>query len=150
MVLTKAGWPRPIVDGWPIPWVSPSDDLSTMNSPRADACASGAICAVCGEGYSEGEPAYAVVMADATPADLTTVKVRPMDNAVMHQRCALLALKHCPRLIRLRKEGSLQLVKTAGNSGSVEIDEEGGVYGTLDGAECEPADISTLKGTSNV
>src|SRR5690349_14585779 len=117
-MLTKAGWPRPVVDGWPIPWVSPSDDLSSMNSARAAACASAAICAVCGEGFDHDEECYALVQSDNAPA-LETVLVQAMDNAFMHRKCVRLALSVCPKLKELHSGGFLQAVKTTANSARV-------------------------------
>jgi hypothetical protein len=148
MTLTKSGWPRPVVEGFPIPWVSPSEDLSTMHPGRAAACASGAICAVCGEGFGEGDQAIALVKSDNVPA-LKTVLVQAMDNAFMHHRCARLALSVCPKLKSLHSSGLLQAVKTAANNARVKVDKKRHVVGFLDGADCELVAVDSIKGRAD-
>lgn len=145
MKLTKTGWPRPVVNGLPIPWVSPSDKLSTMNSARAAACASGAVCAVCGEGYADDEPAYVLVTATDAPADIASVDVQAMDNGILHKRCVQLALAMCPKLKSMIAEGRLQIVSTTGNNASVIIDDEGTPKARVDGADCAVVDRASLR-----
>lgn len=139
--LTDQGWPRPIVNGLPIPWVSPPEDLSQMNGQRAEACASGAICAVCGLGYQDGEEAYVLVRAEAVPADLDGGYVIAMDNAVMHKRCAQLAMGVCPALLRMKDQGLLRIVRTTGNNATPTMrkdakDGEKRLMARFDGCEC--------------
>lgn len=125
--LTPSGWPRPRVDGWPVPWVSPSEDLSRMNTGRYQACASGAVCAVCGEGYEPDERAWALVSTDERGGDETPPvgplppgsEVMPMDNATLHPRCLRLAYTTCPALLRLRERGELYLVEVPANAADV-------------------------------
>lgn len=145
-MLTKAGWPRPIVDGWPIPWVSPSEDLSEMHLARSAACASGAICAVCGEGYAEDEEAYALVTGtDAErPVDMSSVEVRAMDNGILHKRCALLAMTACPKLKSMIEEGRLTVVATKGNIARLFIEDDGSIKSRIDGADCRVVDRASL------
>ncbi len=138
--LTATGWPRPVVGGLPIPWVSPSDNLATMNHARATACASGAVCAVCGEGYQDDEEAFAFVKEPELPADLSTGSIRAMDNAVMHRRCARLALAVCPKLKSLIAAGMLKIVKTVGNIASATPVDGGDFAAMIDGAECQEVD----------
>jgi hypothetical protein len=133
--LTDAGWPRPIINGWPIPWVSPSDDLSTMNLARSAACASGAVCAVCGIGYQDDEEAYVLVKSSDAPASLDGVFIRPMDNGILHKGCLKLALGRCPELRRLAAAGDLQIVKTVGNDTQIKIEGEE-VSALIDGKDC--------------
>lgn len=140
MALTRTGWPRPVVGGLPIPWVSPSDDLATMNGARAIACSSGAVCAVCGEGYEEDETAYAFVKEKSLPDDLGVGAIRAMDNGILHQRCARLALAVCPKLKSLVREGMLQIVKTAGNIATPMSVEDGELAAMIDGKDCEAVD----------
>src|SRR3990167_4671270 len=92
--LTEAGWPRPIVDGWPIPWVSPPNDLSTMDPDREAICASGKICAVCGE--PNNSESYILVKSKSAPKNLSRIRVEAMDNGILHRKCLLLALERCP------------------------------------------------------
>jgi hypothetical protein len=95
-----------------------------MNSARLAACASGAVCAVCGEGYSEGEPAFVLVKADEEPEPLTR-DIRPMDSAVMHERCVRLALRACPKLMELQQDGDLRIARTVGNAAATDTDDDG-------------------------
>lgn len=145
-MLTKTGWPRPIVDGLPIPWVSPAESLATMNLGRAAACASGSICAVCGEGYSDDEQAFALVTASEMPPSLSGIMVQAMDNGILHKRCLQLALAMCPKLKSMTADGVLQIVETKGNIAQVAIDDDGDVKAVIDGNECAAFDRSTLKG----
>jgi hypothetical protein len=144
--LTRAGWPRPIVDGHPVPWVSPSDELAKMDSARATACASGAICAVCGGDYDDNENAYVLVNSKDKPKDISTVGVLAMDNGILHKRCAQLALARCPKLRSLTSEGALKVVKTKGNSARAVVGEDGQVKAFLDSEECEIIGQEYFKG----
>jgi hypothetical protein len=142
--LTRSGWPRPIVDGLPVPWVSPSDDLGSMDGARSAACASGAICAVCGGDYAETEDAYVLVKAADQPRNMAAVEVHAMDNGILHRRCVLLAMARCPELRRLAVAGVLQVVKTKGNSARIAI-RGGEAKAVVDGADCEVVDMASLK-----
>lgn len=128
--LTEAGWPRPIVDGLPIPWVSPPHDLSQMNPSRFSACASGAVCAVCGLGFQNDETAYSLVKEKEQPPEVSGVQA--MDNAVMHDRCVRLSLKVCPKLNELRAAGELYLVKVLGNNARVVVGKDDTLRATFD------------------
>jgi hypothetical protein len=118
--LTHAGWPRPIVGGLPIPWVSPADSLSTMNQARVVAAASSTICAVCGVAFDRGESAFACIKSDHV-ADPAKHGARPMDSATMHRRCILLATSRCPRLTALRGEGWLQVIEVEHGTAEIRI-----------------------------
>lgn len=142
-MLTEAGWPRPIVDGWPIPWVSPSESLSDMNKARAAAAASGAICAVCGKDHADGGEAFALVKAADVLADLAAVDVQPMDNGVMHRACLLLALSKCPALKRLIEADELRIVRVPVNAARVVV-KRGSPKARFDGADCELIDRAAL------
>lgn len=135
--LTKTGWPRPIVGGLPIPWISPSDELSTVNPARSASCASGAVCGVCGEGFVDIEVAWCFVRKETVPYDMSDGWIRPMDNSVMHKRCAQLALKHCPKLKQLTADGNLAIIATGGNLCEIQpADEAKGIYGLIPGKYC--------------
>lgn len=138
--LSEAGWPRPIVNGWPIPWVSPSDNLSEMDPEREAICASGKICAVCGE--PNGAKSFILIRADAVPENLSDVHAHAMDNGVMHRKCLLLALARCPELQRLKSNGLLQIIKCETSKIRASTTFECGASrirqrATVDGAECE-------------
>jgi hypothetical protein len=106
--LTQAGWPRPIIDGFPIPWVSPAEALGITNGDRILATKADRLCQVCG-GPLDSE---SVVFVDGgrkskrrhADVDFTEVLCRAMDDAVMHPRCARLAAGRCPRLRQLQRE----------------------------------------------
>lgn len=140
MRLTSAGWPRPVIGGLPIPWVSPPDDLSQTSGARKEACASGAICQVCGLGYDDGEPAFALVHHEGKVPAIETVRVNTMDNAVMHLRCIKLALAFCPKLKALRAEGKLQAIRTEGNLATPKWI-KGDLTAVLDGHDCHHVDL---------
>lgn len=144
MTLTRAGWPRPIVDGWPIPWISPSDDLASMNGPRLVAAASGSVCAVCGGDYFDDEIAYALIKEIDVPESLEGVGVQAMDGAFMHERCLRLAAGRCPKLRSLREAGDLQLVRTKGNVADARIDDEGAIIGVLLAGTFEVLDLEAF------
>lgn len=108
-VLTAAGWPRPIVNGYPIPWVAPTTNLSEVNEGRRLASLGGAVCQVCGEGFAYGEEAFAFTWADDDDKleigqYLSEVRESPaervyfMDGAVLHFRCAKLTAARCPHI----------------------------------------------------
>lgn len=134
--LTDAGWPRPIVDGWPVPWVSPKHELSRMHDARAAASATGAVCAVCGLGYQDGETAYVLVKADAPPGP-DDQAAQAMDNAIMHERCARLAVAVCPKLKRLRSDGRLRVLRTVGNRATIVPDDDGVFHAQIDREDFE-------------
>jgi hypothetical protein len=151
--LTPAGWPRPVVAGWPVPWVSPDRALGVMNDGRYAACASGAVCAVCGQGYQMGAYGVALVkvepgegLPDPLPAD---GGLTPMDNAVLHGPCARLAVSTCPALVRLREEGALAAVLTPGNAAVVVVEREGEegqdrVHGWYSTSQCRVVTIAAV------
>lgn len=123
--LTAAGWPRPRHGGWPIPWISPREELAQTDLNRLQACGTGAVCAVCGEGYQADEKAYAVTRPpdDVTlePGDIITPAeqaadgepglITAIDNGVLHRRCARLALVWCPKLRELLEDGELVVLE---------------------------------------
>lgn len=143
MTLTRTGWPRPIVNGLPIPWISPADSLATTNHYRHAACASGAVCAVCGEGYREEEEAFVVVNEANLPDDLTGGEVWAMDNGIMHRRCLHLALKMCPALVRAQAVGLLKIIRTIGNAAETRLKDDK-PHAVIDGALCEVVEFSEL------
>ncbi len=108
--LTEAGWPRPIIGGFPIPWVSPAENLGTTNGDRILSTKADLLCQVCGDPLApDGE---SVVFVDGgrkskrrhADIDFAEVLCRAMDDAVMHPRCARLAAGRCPRLLKLQHE----------------------------------------------
>lgn len=120
--LTEAGWPRPRHNGWPIPWLSPKDNLAVTDSAREAACASGAVCAVCGLGFQADETALLLVnppqgpnVGRFMPGDVISPAdggvITSIDNGVMHRRCTRLALAYCPKLVELLEADDLVVVE---------------------------------------
>lgn len=122
--MTPAGWPRPIVDGWPIPWVSPAHTLAAMDVDRLAEAATGKVCAVCGEAHGPADPVYIVVNGPEPPFSANTL-AQAMDSAVMHKRCLQLATGKCPTLLRLIAEGRMLVLEViAGDAEPHRPDEE--------------------------
>lgn len=100
-----------------MPWVSPPEDLSQMDAARKLALLDTRACQVCGVCHNPGDTVYLCVstMVDAdgkavhVPED--TAAVVPMDEGLMHERCMRLAVGRCPRLVHLREERSLLVLK---------------------------------------
>ena len=114
-LLTAKGWPRPIVEGKPVPWISPKYELSQMNRTRARHVVRDARCQVCGIPHETGADVFLCISTEGTeytevPPD--AVAVRAMDLAILHERCARLAVARCPVLARLRSISHLQVFKT--------------------------------------
>jgi hypothetical protein len=109
--LTKAGWPRPIVDGWSIPWVSPSNQLAAMDGTRVASIYAENRCQVCGVPHPPGATVFlcvAMVTGMDKPAPMPAgVVAFAMDHGILHERCARLAVGRCPRLREIRTEGRL-------------------------------------------
>lgn len=124
--LTDAGWPRERVDGWPIPWISPRRQLSQTDESRLQACASGAVCAVCGLGYQADETALAITRPPdnmnlqpgdvVTPAEGAEFGITPIDNGVLHRHCARLALIYCPKLNELLEDDELIVLEVVAHT----------------------------------
>jgi hypothetical protein len=113
--LTKRGWPRPIFNGWPIPWVSPRENLSLIDGTRERIVQRFKICQVCGLGHEPGATVYIYCSkAPGEALDLSddTKAAFAIDNAVMHERCARLAVARCPRLRSLQASGELAIFQT--------------------------------------
>lgn len=84
------GLPRPMLNGLPAPY-SGRDDIHGMpHTKRAQECAAGDVCSVCGEQITD-ERRY-VVTHNQSEGEL-------LDSGhQMHERCAKVALAHCPHM----------------------------------------------------
>lgn len=111
--LTDSGWPRPVIGNWPIPWVTPAEDLKQVDPDRMSEVVERGLCQVCGDPAEKDEPIYVLVNLENGPApeDLSAKTVQAMDNAVMHERCMRLAIARCPCLRRLRAADKLVLYR---------------------------------------
>lgn len=114
--LTEVGWPRPVHNGWPVPWVSPKDELSVTDAQRLAEVMDQKLCQVCGKGHEPGTTVFICVNLSNEPelkdCDLTDSDnaAIPMDQGVMHERCARLAVGRCPVLGALKAMGHLQVI----------------------------------------
>lgn len=152
-MLTDAGWPRPRVEGWPIPWVAPTHNLSEVNEGRRLAAVGGGICQVCGEGFAYGEEALAFT---TTPKRLGKAFTRAnlplehgeylselfapatvimvFDGAVMHRRCAKLTATMCPHI---RDRDDLICLRVPANDADPQQHENGTYFPTYPAGNCE-------------
>lgn len=124
---TKRGWPRPIVGGWPIPWVSPVEELKRTHPDRMNEVVDRAICQVCGETHYPDDYVYFFVNLEngPEPDDWTDKVVEEMDQGILHERCMKLATGRCPALRSLQAEGKLVMYRARWSSVMVyEVDEE--------------------------
>lgn len=108
--LTAPGWPRPVVGGYPIPWVAPAEKLSEVNEGRRLASVGGSVCQVCGLSFEYGADAWAFVrVPDVVQLTLESGgylgsvlgsprRVIPLDGAVLHEKCAALTAARCPHV----------------------------------------------------
>lgn len=129
--LTPAGWPRPRApwkDGamLPVPWIVPPPEWATMDPERGTATVEDRLCQVCGEALDRAGDA--VIFIDGQPRDAETFQEVPVgyelgpnpeqwsreqlvllarDQAILHERCAKLAVGFCPFLSRAKAGGRL-------------------------------------------
>lgn len=145
--LTDAGWPRPRVNGWPVPWVAPAENLGEVNDGRRIASASGAVCQVCGEGWPwDGEAfGFITVAGDfpLIPDDYLTdggmppaKKIFFLDGALMHHRCAALTAALCPHI---KAQTNLICVKVPANDADPVVDETGKLLPTYPAGDVQVA-----------
>lgn len=143
--LTDSGWPRPLVGGWPIPWVAPAERLSEVNEGRRLASIGGAVCQVCGEGWKWGEYARGFIVVDRSfnliPGDYLSEnqaepckKVFFLDGALMHQRCARLTAAMCPHV---KNRSDLVCVRVPANDAVPELDSSGTLRPTYPAGDVE-------------
>lgn len=110
--LTRSGWPRPVVNGWPIPWVSPARNLALMNPARVRRILYNKLCQVCGKKHAKGSTVF--ICLDADKSYLSTEGQEfhdsyaiPMDHGILHERCFKLAIAFCPLLKAKRASNQL-------------------------------------------
>lgn len=144
--LTDPGWPRPNINGYPVPWVAPVENLGEVNDGRRLASTGGAVCQICGLGWTSPErdgEAYALVpMTSAARAALTPGEpislvigervVIPLDGAILHWRCMRLTLAMCPHL---RGRDDLVVIEVPANDADP-IDDDGTLRGSYSSGNC--------------
>lgn len=108
-VLTESGWPRPRVNGLPVPWVAPTRNLGEVNEGRRVAGVGGGICQVCGRGFEIEDDAYMWTYlpkewvgplrpGDSMPRPEEPFRYSAVDGAVLHERCMKLTKAMCPHI----------------------------------------------------
>lgn len=129
--LTPAGWPRPKAPGpegaqLPVPWIVPPPEWASMDPERGILSVEDRLCQVCGDPLDrDGE---AVIFIDGMPRDAETyvelaigyevgsdpecwaldkIVLKARDQAILHDRCAKLAVGFCPFLKRAKEGGRL-------------------------------------------
>lgn len=91
------GFPRPITDGLPTPWISREGDLGDVDALRRTAAVGLRLCQVCGFELGITARVYWRV------GDRIVI-----DGAAVHpDHCAHLAERHCPELRSLEGQGRL-------------------------------------------
>lgn len=129
--LTPAGWPRPRRPNregvsFPVAWITLPPDFAAMDPDRGVKALEDRLCQVCGEGHAPG--ADIVIFLDSefrdaqtfekvTPgydfppepekAPLEALVLKAKDGAMLHERCARLAIATCPHLRGAREKGVL-------------------------------------------
>lgn len=127
-ILTEPGWPRP----WhpdqygtrrPTPWITVLPNFATIHPGRRERMVEDRLCQVCGLGH---EPGAEVIVFQAgrlrdkatggelhlgpdfeVAAHFDQVAIALRDAALLHERCARLAVRHCPALSRWRESHAL-------------------------------------------
>ena len=139
--LTERGWPRPIIGGWPIAWVTPPDALSKTNPDRHGEVIVKKLCQVCGEGHGPNDIAYVLVKDKPLPdADISWAWAQAMDDGVLHERCLRLAVGRCPKLKALRAAGELAIIACPAHAIRCRADGEEGGRLMADGDHCTVLD----------
>jgi hypothetical protein len=114
-----AGWPRPwrldakSGEHLPAPWITVLPEFAKMDPARGGQMVRYRLCQVCGEGHGDGE---CIIFLDGGLRDAETLTevefprkpdlippladfaLRAHDGAMLHERCAKLAVKFCPFL----------------------------------------------------
>lgn len=114
-LLTERGWPRPETRTrhgmLPVPWVSPTDKLGVKDPERDEEAKENRTCQICGLGH-DGE-VWLFVNEEGVPAEREGLIALAMDDAILHPRCARLALGNCPALGRLFAQQRLTVLRAS-------------------------------------
>lgn len=127
--LTEPGWPRPKAPGpdgkvLPVPWIVPPPEWASMDPARGRASIEERLCQVCGEGFTEPDEPCVIILdgklRDAETGDeydvpqhslpaetARRVLMKARDQALLHERCAKLAIGFCPHLARAKAKSRL-------------------------------------------
>lgn len=127
IVLTDPGWPRPrCLDthgiSRPTPWITQAPEFAVMDPTRGRESIEQRLCQVCGEGFESGGDVVIFLDGPLRSAEsgreledfehrgaraLAEVRLKAIDQALLHERCAQLAAGACPQLRRMRAENRL-------------------------------------------
>lgn len=86
------GLPRPILDGMPAPYSGSDTKHGVPDNKRLVECINKDVCTVCGESFPEDEDRRFT----AAHVDKPTILLD--FGHLMHERCAKIALAHCPHM----------------------------------------------------
>lgn len=129
LTYTDVGWPRPIIGGWPIPWVTPAENLKQTDPDRMAKVVDYALCQICGLAHEPMSFVYFFVNLEIGPIpdNVEDKIVQAMDNAVMHEHCMKLAIGRCPALRDLMERDKLVMYRSRWKHVKIhEIPEEAG------------------------
>lgn len=88
------GLPRPILDGLPAPYSGDDSRHGYPDDERMAECYDRDVCAVCGNRFTDSRR---YVAQEAREAEIGATSLVD-DGLLMHERCAKLALAHCPHM----------------------------------------------------
>jgi hypothetical protein len=106
--LMPRGMPRPLQDGMPVPYTSEATresdgeivySVAALNVPRSRECGIEK-CHLCGDELSERSATIAVYgeLDNDKPLQKTPANRETLEGAFFHERCAKMAMRHCPHL----------------------------------------------------
>lgn len=131
---TPKGWPRPRQPNkegivFPVAWITLAPDFVSMDAERGTEAIEDRLCQICGEGHAadadvviflEGGLRDSQTMEElhvgydfdpdrlsAENTRLDEVVLKCQDGAMLHERCARLAVGTCPHLRRAKTKGRL-------------------------------------------
>lgn len=127
---TPKGWPRPRRpdhegNTWPVAWITLPPDFATMDADRGKEALEDRLCQVCGEGHDPGSDVIIFLDSELRDAEtfervhpgydfppdprtsLDSLVLKAKDGAMLHERCAKLAMGACPHLYGARDKGNL-------------------------------------------
>lgn len=93
--LTDAGWPRPRINGWSIPWDAPHHRLGQVHPERIEQAHDEVLCTVCG---LEHDDLVWFFVDEPLPDNPDDYYALPKSDELMHEKCALFSLSVCPHL----------------------------------------------------
>lgn len=90
-MVMPTGFPRPLLDGLPLPYSGLIDTHGKADVPRVLKCKDNNLCGVCGLALTEGDEWF-------FDSGSIAVKNLPLDGIYLHNKCAKLTKAVCPFL----------------------------------------------------